>query len=122
MEKTTTTTSSKDLPSESVDIVNSFLARVGAFASLPENCTYNDCYSDLIRDLLKADQVQRGRVSCVFSVHPVVGVIFLHSAPFFFFLVFLCFLADQMGLLRICFALMGFRITIKHYMEELLQL
>lgn len=67
-----TTTISKDLPSDYVSAVKGFFADVGIHASLPQNSS-KDFYSDLIRDLLKVDNVLRGRVSCIFSVSPALG-------------------------------------------------
>ncbi|CAK7348030.1 unnamed protein product [Dovyalis caffra] len=68
-----TTTFSKDLPSEYAFEVKSFFGRVGIHASLPQKSTSKDFYSDLIRDLLKADHVRRGHITCIVPVLPVVG-------------------------------------------------
>ncbi|KAF9668919.1 hypothetical protein SADUNF_Sadunf14G0053600 [Salix dunnii] len=63
---------SKDIPSEHVLAVKEIFERVGIHASLPQNSTSKDFYSDLFRDLFKVDHVQRGRVSCIVPVLPVV--------------------------------------------------
>ena len=76
-----TETISKDPPSDYVSAVKGFFADIGIYATLPQNSLSKDFYSDLICDLLKADNVLRGRVSCVFPVLPVVGVRF---SPFSF--------------------------------------
>ncbi|KAJ6955306.1 hypothetical protein NC652_006674 [Populus alba x Populus x berolinensis] len=68
-----TTIISKDLPSDYVSAVKGFFADVGIHASLPQNSFSKDFYSDLIRDLLKVENVLRGRVSCIFSVSPAVS-------------------------------------------------
>jgi len=70
------TSISKDLPSEHVLAVKRFFESVGIHASLPQNSTSKDFYSDLFRDLFKAGHVQRGHVSCIVPVLPVVGVRF----------------------------------------------
>lgn len=67
------TTISKDLPSEHVLAVKRFFESVGIHASLPQNSTSKDFYSDLFRDLFKVGHVQRGHVSCIVPVLPVVG-------------------------------------------------
>ncbi|KAB5527058.1 hypothetical protein DKX38_020905 [Salix brachista] len=68
-----TTIISKDLPSEHVLAVERFFEGVGIHASPPQNSTSKDFYSDLFRDLFKVNHVQRGRVSCIVPVLPVVG-------------------------------------------------
>ncbi|KAG5251526.1 hypothetical protein OIU76_007740 [Salix suchowensis] len=68
-----TATISKDPPSDYVSAVKGFFADIGIYATLPQNSLSKDFYSDLMCDLLKADNVLRGRVSCVFPVLPVVG-------------------------------------------------
>ncbi|CAK7348032.1 unnamed protein product [Dovyalis caffra] len=54
-------------------LVKGFLADVGIHASLPQNSFSKDFYSDIFRDLLKADNVQRRLVSCIVPVLPVIG-------------------------------------------------
>ena len=71
-----TTIISKDLPSDHVLAVKRIFESVGIHASLPQNSTSNDFYSDLFRDLFKVDHVQRGHVSCIVPVLPVVCVRF----------------------------------------------
>ncbi|KDP28674.1 hypothetical protein JCGZ_14445 [Jatropha curcas] len=66
-------TVSEHLPPEYVTAVKDFLVDCGMSATaFSDKHDSKDFYSDLIRDLLKTDIVQRGRVSCVFSVLPAV--------------------------------------------------
>ncbi|KAJ4827397.1 hypothetical protein Tsubulata_038695, partial [Turnera subulata] len=65
-----TITISKELPHEYVSRVQGFLADMGIHSSLSENETSVDFYAHLLRSLLKADQLERGRLTCSFSVLP----------------------------------------------------
>ncbi|XP_021686880.2 uncharacterized protein LOC110669496 isoform X2 [Hevea brasiliensis] len=69
-------TVSKDLPSQYADAAEGFLVDTGISASFSDKYYSKDLYSDLIRSLLKTDQVRRGHVSCVFSVPPAVTNIY----------------------------------------------
>ncbi|KDP28673.1 hypothetical protein JCGZ_14444 [Jatropha curcas] len=64
---------SKSSSPEVVEGVHRFFNNVGISAFIPENNQSKDFYSDILRYLLKAASVQRGRISCVFSVQPVVA-------------------------------------------------
>ncbi|KAK9273071.1 hypothetical protein L1049_017878 [Liquidambar formosana] len=65
-------TISEDLPPSHVAGVASFFRTVGVSDTIPANCATKDFYSDLIRGLLKIDRLQRGRLTCLLSVKPVV--------------------------------------------------
>ncbi|KAG1354577.1 acyl-coenzyme A thioesterase 13 [Cocos nucifera] len=50
-----------------------FFRRLGLFKeSLPEACEKKDFYSDLVGSLLKADRIERGRITCSLSVNSAV--------------------------------------------------
>ncbi|WCJ23164.1 Thioesterase superfamily protein [Euphorbia peplus] len=55
------------------DIVRGFFRNVGVSASIPENLEFKDAYSHILTPFLKAENVQRGRISCVFSVVPALA-------------------------------------------------
>ncbi|EEF50479.1 uncharacterized protein LOC8258528 [Ricinus communis] len=69
-------TVAKSLPAEYVREIESFFIRKGSSAHLPENHKSKDFYSHLFRHLLRANYVQRGRVSCLFSVLSAFANIF----------------------------------------------
>ncbi|XP_021612406.1 acyl-coenzyme A thioesterase 13 [Manihot esculenta] len=58
---------------EYAEKVESFLTKVGICASISESNRSKDFYSNLLRDLLKVNHVQFGRISCDFSVLPIVA-------------------------------------------------
>lgn len=96
----TETIISKDLPPDSAEEIKQFFTFTGVSSSSPQNYHCKDFFSNLISPLLKADLVQRGHVSCIFSVLPAVTVIFLYllfkcynsvSLPFQSFFLFLFF-------------------------------
>ncbi|XP_038682726.1 uncharacterized protein LOC119983120 isoform X2 [Tripterygium wilfordii] len=62
---------SEDMTEENVQKVVGFLKKVGVSASLTGQFTSKDFYSSIIRDLLSAHRVERGRVTCFFSVKPL---------------------------------------------------
>ncbi|XP_030533812.1 uncharacterized protein LOC115743227 [Rhodamnia argentea] len=61
---------SQDVPREHVDEMVRFLERTGASDSIPPPYAAADGYSDLLCSSLRADRVQRGKVSCLLSVGP----------------------------------------------------
>ncbi|XP_021686891.2 uncharacterized protein LOC110669502 [Hevea brasiliensis] len=69
----TITRRSEEPTTDYAERVEGFLTQVGIYASIPESNKSTDFYSNLIRDLLKVDLVQAGRISCVFSVLPFVA-------------------------------------------------
>ncbi|KAJ9188369.1 hypothetical protein P3X46_003733 [Hevea brasiliensis] len=68
----TETIISNDLPPGSAEEIMELFDHSGVSSFLPENYNCKNFFSDLIRPLLKADLVQRGRVTCIFSVLPAV--------------------------------------------------
>ena len=59
--------------------------------SLPDYCNNKNFYSNIIRHALKPDQVLRGRLTCILTVTPALGVtnspfLFSNSSFLFFFL------------------------------------
>ncbi|OAY49218.1 uncharacterized protein LOC110614892 [Manihot esculenta] len=68
----TETIISKDLPPDSAEEIKQFFTFTGVSSSSPQNYHCKDFFSNLISPLLKADLVQRGHVSCIFSVLPAV--------------------------------------------------
>ncbi|XP_065864780.1 uncharacterized protein [Euphorbia lathyris] len=71
MARTSSTASAP--PAEVEDIVKGFLTNVGVSASIPENIQFKDSYSHVLSHLLKVENIQRGRISCVFSVVPAIA-------------------------------------------------
>ncbi|KAJ4827396.1 hypothetical protein Tsubulata_038694 [Turnera subulata] len=67
-----TITISKELPHEYALGVQRALASVGIYSSLSENQTSIDFYAHLLRSLLKADRLERGRLTCSFSAVPAI--------------------------------------------------
>ena len=57
--------------------------------SLPDYCNNKNFYSNIIRHALKPDQVLRGRLTCILTVTPALGVtnspLFFSNSSFFFF-------------------------------------
>ncbi|EEF50478.1 uncharacterized protein LOC8258527 [Ricinus communis] len=70
------TSLSKDLPPQYVAATRDFLIDTGIYSSLSDKYSSKDSYSHLIRHLLSTDIVQRGHVSCVFTVLPFIINIF----------------------------------------------
>ncbi|KAK2983967.1 hypothetical protein RJ640_027292, partial [Escallonia rubra] len=54
------------------ELVADFFERVGLHAIIPTSCDGRGFYVDLVRGVLKVDRVERGKVSCIVSVKPVV--------------------------------------------------
>ncbi|XP_025015475.2 acyl-coenzyme A thioesterase 13 isoform X1 [Ricinus communis] len=78
----TVTSPSEDSPSSSssltvskgvVDKIHGFFTDVGVTSCIPKNKQSEDFYSNILSNLLKADHVQSGRISCSFSVLPFVA-------------------------------------------------
>ncbi|KAI3865340.1 hypothetical protein MKW92_016199 [Papaver armeniacum] len=53
-------------------IYNTYLFLQRATVTLPDYSVKNGFFSDIIRDLLKIDSIERGRVTCFFTVKPSV--------------------------------------------------
>ncbi|KAF5731703.1 putative acyl-CoA thioesterase [Tripterygium wilfordii] len=64
---------SEDMIEQNVNKVVGFFDNVGVSASVTGQLSSKDFYSSIIRNLLSADRVERGRVTCSFSVKPVVS-------------------------------------------------
>ncbi|XP_050237168.1 uncharacterized protein LOC126686917 [Mercurialis annua] len=61
-----TVTISDDL----VDKINGFFRDVGVSSDIPKNYQSKGSYSNLFSEIVTVDQIQRGRISCNFSVLP----------------------------------------------------
>ncbi|GAB2271665.1 hypothetical protein Dimus_006495 [Dionaea muscipula] len=61
------------VPEEEVALSLNFLDRLVNVEELPEWTSEKDFFSDLIRGLLNVDRIERGRISCSFSVKPPVS-------------------------------------------------
>ncbi|XP_054784754.1 uncharacterized protein LOC129291435 [Prosopis cineraria] len=48
----------------------SFLKAMGITKPVPQNCNTYDFYSDILRNCLKVDHIQRGQITCTFTVKP----------------------------------------------------
>ncbi|CAI0471934.1 unnamed protein product [Linum tenue] len=71
---TATETIARDIPLQYVNTVNRFFTNLGVSDPAVEKYTSTtDSYSDIIRGLLNVHAVERGRISCSFSVLPVVA-------------------------------------------------
>ncbi|KAK3194863.1 hypothetical protein Dsin_026173 [Dipteronia sinensis] len=62
----------KDVDGKLVDNAVGFLQMVGISSNIPENMSTKDFYSHIVGSHLKVHQIQRGRVTCLFSVKPAV--------------------------------------------------
>ncbi|XP_050386535.1 uncharacterized protein LOC126802871 [Argentina anserina] len=65
-------TISKDIPEEHLNRLVRFLERVGICGDVPDYCSTEGFYSNLIGGILKPLIVLRGRVTCLVSVKPAV--------------------------------------------------
>lgn len=65
---------SKDVSPEKLFQLNRMFGRMGAAAIIPESYARKDFYSDVIRGLLTIDRLEKGRISCLIDVKPVVTV------------------------------------------------
>ncbi|KAL9252288.1 Acyl-coenzyme A thioesterase 13-like protein [Drosera capensis] len=63
---------SPEVPPEQVARFDRFLSALGNAAELPAGTTSKDSFSDLIRGFVEVDRIERGRVSCSFSVKPPI--------------------------------------------------
>ncbi|KAH7577872.1 hypothetical protein JRO89_XS01G0309800 [Xanthoceras sorbifolium] len=70
---TTTGVIAKDVDRKCVETVVGFLQRVGSSSYIPDNMSTKDFYSNVVGVHLKVHQIQRGRVTCFFSVKPAVA-------------------------------------------------
>ncbi|PIA49519.1 hypothetical protein AQUCO_01300367v1 [Aquilegia coerulea] len=73
MVSTSRTTSSTEDPipsSSTISQTHSFLKYIGITSNLPESYLKHDVYSDLIRGLLQVNHIERGQVTCTFTVKP----------------------------------------------------
>lgn len=57
--------------------VVTFLENVGLTDPVPEFCNANGFFSDFVRQFLKLDDVQRGRIVCSLSVKPPITNFFI---------------------------------------------
>ncbi|KAK4847672.1 hypothetical protein QYF36_004501 [Acer negundo] len=63
----------KDVDGKLVDKVVGFFQTMGISSNIPENMSSKDFYSNIVGSHLKVHQIQRGRVTCLFSVKPAVA-------------------------------------------------
>ncbi|KAK3194834.1 hypothetical protein Dsin_026144 [Dipteronia sinensis] len=63
----------KDVDGKLVHTVVRFFRTVGISSNIPENMSTKDFYSNIVGSHLKVHQIQRGRVTCIFSVKPAVA-------------------------------------------------
>ncbi|KAK2650360.1 hypothetical protein Ddye_017849 [Dipteronia dyeriana] len=63
----------KDVDGKLVDKVVDFLQNVGISSNIPDNLSTKDFYSNIVGSHLKLHQIERGRVTCFFSVKPAVA-------------------------------------------------
>ncbi|KAK1560903.1 hypothetical protein Q3G72_032186 [Acer saccharum] len=68
----TTRLITKDVDRKCVDEIVGFFQWVGISSNVPENMSTKDFYSNVVGSHLKVHQIQRGRVTCLFSVKPAV--------------------------------------------------
>ncbi|KAK0582015.1 hypothetical protein LWI29_020452 [Acer saccharum] len=68
----TTRLITKDVDRKCVDEIVGFFQWVGISSNVPENMSTKDFYSNIVGSHLKVHQIQRGRVTCLFSVKPAV--------------------------------------------------
>ncbi|KAK4847608.1 hypothetical protein QYF36_003803 [Acer negundo] len=68
----TTRLITKDVDRKCVDVIVGFFQWVGISSNIPENMSTKDFYSNIVGSHLKVHQIQRGRVTCLFSVKPAV--------------------------------------------------
>ncbi|KAI3441819.1 uncharacterized protein J3R85_001862 [Psidium guajava] len=61
---------SQDVPREHVEAMFGFVERTGVSDPIPPPYAAADCYSNLLCSSLRADRVQRGKVSCLLFVGP----------------------------------------------------
>ncbi|KAK2650386.1 hypothetical protein Ddye_017875 [Dipteronia dyeriana] len=62
----------KNVDRKCVDDIVGFFQWVGISSNIPENMSTKDFYSNIVGSHLKVHQIQRGRVTCLFSVKPAV--------------------------------------------------
>ncbi|KAL9252374.1 hypothetical protein AKJ16_DCAP00608 [Drosera capensis] len=65
-------TVSPEVPPEQVALIYRFFSALGNAAELPSGTTGKDSFSDLLREIVEVDRIERGRVSCSFSVQPPI--------------------------------------------------
>lgn len=64
----------RDVPEANRLVTVDFFERQVAACPVAADCLRKDFYSHLILSLLEVDLVERGRISCFFSVNPAVAV------------------------------------------------
>ena len=76
-------TVANNVSAEDVSTITGFFQNVGVSHtnSLPDYCNNKNFYSNIIRHALKPDQVLRGRLTCILTVTPALGVT---NSPFLF--------------------------------------
>ncbi|PKI45400.1 acyl-coenzyme A thioesterase 13 [Punica granatum] len=67
---------SPDMQPEHAVSVTIFFEGVGVNSSLPAQLAAKDACSNLLRDLLRADRIERGKITCSFTVEPVIANIY----------------------------------------------
>ena len=83
-------TVANNVSAEDVSTITGFFQNVGVSDtnSLPDYCNNRYFYSNIIRHALKPDQVLRGRLTCILTVTPALGVtnspLFFSNSSFFF--------------------------------------
>ncbi|KAL2461598.1 Thioesterase superfamily protein [Abeliophyllum distichum] len=66
----TGTTVSKDIPSESLELITLFYNSMGVFHTIKPEHNIKDSFSNLIGGVLKVIKIQRGKISCLLTVKP----------------------------------------------------
>ncbi|KAK6920177.1 Thioesterase domain [Dillenia turbinata] len=77
-ESISTATISSELSPSIISQLELVFSSVKVNEPIPEFMSGSDSYSDLVRGILKLDQVQRGRLSCLLTVKPFVSNIYGH--------------------------------------------
>ena len=84
-------TVANNVSAKRASMITGFFQNVGVSHtnSLPDYCNNKNFYSNIIRHALKPDQVLRGRLTCILTVTPALGVtnfpLFFSNSSFFFF-------------------------------------
>ncbi|CAA3021417.1 Hypothetical predicted protein [Olea europaea subsp. europaea] len=66
----TSTTISKDIPSEALELITHFYNGTGVFHKIKPEHNVKDSFSNLIGGVLKVITIQRGKISCLLTIKP----------------------------------------------------
>ncbi|CAL5196147.1 unnamed protein product [Lathyrus oleraceus] len=61
-----------EMDPKSVSETQSFVKFMGSGAPVPENCNANGFFDSFLRNFIKVDQIQPGRISCTLIVKPPI--------------------------------------------------